>query len=202
MQQGAEKEAAVAAVVTAAVAEKEAEKEVEKDAAVAAVVAEKKAAVAALVAEKEVEKKAAVAAVVAGKEAAIASAVATAVLEQEAKHMLLEQQLQHAQQEQAQQEQAQQEQAQKKEGFLEKKGHLVKSWKWRYFVWTPANNMIRYYSGNAPNWTEKGVFMRIKLFFDEVAHVPSHHCVFQAHSKSVGCLTSPIGQGPAQTESM
>jgi hypothetical protein len=57
-------------------------------------------------------KGAAVAAVVAGKEAAIASAVATAVLEQEAKHMLLEQQLQHTQQEHAQQEHAQQEHAQ------------------------------------------------------------------------------------------
>jgi hypothetical protein len=41
------------------------------------------------------------------------------VLEQEAKHMLLEQQLQHAQQEQAQQEQAQQEQAQQEQAQQE-----------------------------------------------------------------------------------
>ena len=49
-------------------------------------------------------------------------------------------------------------QMERKDGYLEKKGHFMKNWKRRYFVWTPADNALRYYSESALHRTEKGPF--------------------------------------------
>jgi hypothetical protein len=48
-------------------------------------------------------------------------------------------------------------QMERKDGFLEKKGSW-RNWKRRYFVWTPADNALRYYSESALHRTEKGPF--------------------------------------------
>jgi hypothetical protein len=80
----------------------------------------------------------------------------------------LEQQMQDQAQHRSQQEQKDaknraalvrlEQQVTQKDGFLEKKGHFMKNWKRRYFVWTPADNAIRYYSESALQRTEKGPF--------------------------------------------
>jgi|OM-RGC.v1.029976379 hypothetical protein len=52
-----------------------------------------------------------------------------------------------------------------KAGFLEKKGHINKTWKRRYVVWNPSQKSMRYFT-DASRAEEKGtcIFVRTDAF--------------------------------------